>query len=140
MTLRFVSLQMTKKNVGSGTYSALLPYYDNKVIDKTKLIRYANYESSYQKKLDHSIENYQWFIEFCTFIIVTAILMHTDCHLIKDTDKQKKCIYKYQNIFQNDHTDSSHDTKNASDYFLNYHSFMAKIDAPFINPCKKIIM
>lgn len=123
--------------VGEGTYGALLPYYNSqKVKDTTKLIKYATADKGvYHMDMTTHVEvNYSWFVEFCSFVVIMAILIYVDCNLIIDTSKRTTCITKrYQNIFEVDHVDSSRDISDATDHFLNYYSFMAKIDAPFVN-------
>lgn len=89
---------------------------------------------------DHSSVIYAWFIEFCSFVIVMAILIYVDCNLIIDDIKRSQCLSaRYKNEFTTGANGSSRGSSSGSsdglakDYFLNYYSFMAKIEAPFIN-------
>ena len=97
-TIQDPTQHIIKNTHMSGTYNAILPYYadDNlQVIDTSKLIRYAivnndDVSSGQIDLTDHSYVNYQWMIEFCTFIITMSILMYIDCNLITNLSKQKE--------------------------------------------------
>lgn len=123
--------------VGEGTYGALLPHYDvSGSKDASRLIKYVTADKGvYHMRMDTHVEtNYSWFVEFCSFVVVMAILIYIDCNLVIDASKQALCITKrYQNIFDVEHVDSARDVSDTAEYFLSYYSFMAKIDAPFIN-------
>ena len=67
-----------------------------------------------------------------------AILMYIDCTLIiDDIHNETVCLAnRYQNTFFKQELagmPTGMKTGTKTEYFLNYYSFMAKIDAPFVN-------
>ena len=91
--------------IGKGTYGALFLYNDGSDSDDSgtkKLIKYVTPKPNvYHVKLNNNTkQNYDWFIEFCTFVVVMAILIYIDCTLIIDTSKREVCLKnRYQNTF-----------------------------------------
>jgi hypothetical protein len=123
-----------EKKIGEGTYGIILPYIDpnTRAIDKTKLIKYIKSNNSVHINVSsHPREFYVWFIEFCTFIIIMALLMYVDCHMIVDESQRMQCIEsRYKNHFTNP-------DNGKEEYFLSYYSFMAKLNIPFCNKTSK---
>ena len=122
--------------MGEGTYGTLLPYYNHSVENKSKLIKYMTpSQGNYHMNMNTHIEaNYSWFVEFCTFVVVMAILIYIDCNFVINESKRGLCVTKrYQNIFEVPHIDSALDISDTTEQFLSYYSFMAKIDVPFVN-------
>ena len=67
-----------------------------------KLIKYVTPKPNvYHVKLNNNTNRItHWFIEFCTYVVVMAILMYIDCTLIIDESKRTLCIANtYQNTF-----------------------------------------
>jgi hypothetical protein len=51
----------------------------------------------------HTKKNFEWFTEFCTYVIIISILKYIDCTLIIDDTKRTECfISKYKNEFEKD--------------------------------------
>ena len=117
-----------------GTYGIVINYNN----DPSKKIKYVKYDTTnFYFNLNHKevrnekdIYNVQmkfsWYVEFCSFVIIMAVLIFIDCNLIIDNTSRKACIdAKYINNF------SSSEIKSTKDYFLSYCSFMAEVHAPF---------
>lgn len=123
--------------IGEGTYGALLPYYDiSGKKDTSKLIKYITADKGVFRvnMKNHTENNYAWFVEFCSFIVIMAILIYIDCNLVIDSEKRTQCIKsRYQNTFNPDTVDNLVNVTDTTEHFLSYYSFMAKIDAPFVS-------
>lgn len=118
------------KDFGEGTYGVLKAYVKDGVVIPNKLVKFlvpntpGHGQFHITKNMTDS-NNYLWMIEFCTFVTVMAILIYIDCNLIVDGADRNQCIMKnYDNVFER--------ANGAKNYFLNYCSFLAEIDKPFI--------
>ena len=91
------------EKIQEGGYGAVFPYIDNMgIIDDTKIAKYLTHETGiyYMKMLKYNDSTFAWFIEFCTFVIISSILKYIDCNLIIDKNKRELCINsKYKYIF-----------------------------------------
>jgi len=83
-----------------------------------------NFAMAANDKYSMSQYPYLWMIEFCSYVIITAVLRYLDCNLIEDNNYKKRCI------------ENKNPEKLTSDKsYLNYYSsFMEKIYYPFAIP------
>lgn len=115
---------------GQGTYGAVYKLYKNKegslVEINDRFIKYAIIDNTYViDKYNYEIEQFQWMLEYCSFVITMSIIMYTDCILVEENSKQISCI---KNKYQSDFITES----KQKEHFFGYYSFMAKIYTPFV--------
>jgi serine/threonine protein kinase len=120
------------KLLGKGNFGIVYEHGDGKVIkyllnEEQILVDIPDTKNTYFRVYKYVLI---WIIEFCTFIVVTAILKFIDCGIIEN-NLNNQCFEAFRKNYKNDF-DIVKTNSSERIFFNGYYSFLANIDQPFV--------